>query len=395
VITVGNPLKLPRESECEILWAEPFRAKWAANSTAEIIRPNPRFIEVQSTSSPDDEAALQELAISLTTNRNVYAPMDFCIRLQGATLVGERAIIPNSSGKVITDSLHWNHTARIFEAEVRRRFEFVHLDFRDGRFTPTLGSDDIVYHDEELILLSAMEQGNYGAFLLRTISKLATLKYLGIQGPRFFVANDSEWQIKVLDAFGVSRNAIVGYDKTKIHQFKSLIVPDLPTSEFFPSDIVSDFYDKFIDEIVGTQSSFQGKAARIYVSRLRQARQRPHYRALQNEIELIEKLEQLGFYIFEPEMHPFEEQVRTFAAAEVVVGSSGAGMFNTIFCNQRARILSLESMPTWAALHANMYAGRKHEYAMMLGGSDATDQSEQKRWTADVEAVISRTKQLL
>ena len=130
----------------------------------------------------------------------------------------------------------------------------------------------------------------------------------------------------------------------------------------------------------------------IYVSRLNQSRKNPAHRRLVNEEKLIAALADRGFEIFTPEEHPFEEQVKTFAAAKVVVGPGGAGMFNSIFCKPGALVVSLEPMMNWLALHSNMFASSDVHYALVVGGADKTDASVQKRWSTDVDCVLSFLK---
>jgi Glycosyltransferase 61 len=65
---------------------------------------------------------------------------------------------------------------------------------------------------------------------------------------------------------------------------------------------------------------------RLYVSRADASRRR-----LLNESEVLEVLAPSGFECVVPGQMPFEEQVRTFAEADVVVGICGAGLANMVF----------------------------------------------------------------
>jgi capsular polysaccharide biosynthesis protein len=100
----------------------------------------------------------------------------------------------------------------------------------------------------------------------------------------------------------------------------------------------------------------------LYVSRLAAGRDRRGYRWWVNEEAVVEALASLVFTIFEPEMHPIEEQIATFRSATLIVGPSGTGMFNTVFAWQGTRILSLEPQQDWIWQHANMFAGRGHYF---------------------------------
>jgi len=65
---------------------------------------------------------------------------------------------------------------------------------------------------------------------------------------------------------------------------------------------------------------------RVYVSRADADRRR-----VRNEDELISSLQQLGFVNYTLSDLPFEDQVRLFAGADVVVGTHGAGLTNIIY----------------------------------------------------------------
>ncbi len=64
-------------------------------------------------------------------------------------------------------------------------------------------------------------------------------------------------------------------------------------------------------------------------------------RCLANSEVLEQALLALGFEIVEPEKLSFDEQVQTFAAADVIVGATGAALANIIFANKCSRIYVL------------------------------------------------------
>ena len=78
-------------------------------------------------------------------------------------------------------------------------------------------------------------------------------------------------------------------------------------------------------------------------------------RSLINEAEVETALAARGFAIHRPEDHSLAENARVFAGADVVVGPSGAGMFNAIFCRPRTTIIEIEQSASWRSTHANLY----------------------------------------
>ena len=57
-------------------------------------------------------------------------------------------------------------------------------------------------------------------------------------------------------------------------------------------------------------------------------------RPLHNEAEVAARLSRLGFVGVEPGTMSLEEQIRTFHAADHVVGVGGAAMTNIVFCRE-------------------------------------------------------------
>lgn len=72
---------------------------------------------------------------------------------------------------------------------------------------------------------------------------------------------------------------------------------------------------------------------RIYVKR------NSSIRHMVNSAEVEAMLVGMGFVVVEPEKLKFEEQVRIFHDAEVVVGATGAAMANLLFCRAPCRIV--------------------------------------------------------
>jgi capsular polysaccharide biosynthesis protein len=74
-------------------------------------------------------------------------------------------------------------------------------------------------------------------------------------------------------------------------------------------------------------------------------------RIVTNEHEIEQALVARGFTAVEPERLSFEEQVKLFSNAEIVVGATGAAFANLIFCPPSAKIIIMISnyrhMPYW------------------------------------------------
>jgi capsular polysaccharide biosynthesis protein len=97
---------------------------------------------------------------------------------------------------------------------------------------------------------------------------------------------------------------------------------------------------------------------RIYISR-----QKAKGRRVRNEAAVVEMLQGWGFEWVTLEEMPFEEQVKLFHSAEIVVGPHGAGFSNLLFSGQ---IKVIDLLPSWSpATHFFFLAqslGQKYSY---------------------------------
>jgi hypothetical protein len=110
-----------------------------------------------------------------------------------------------------------------------------------------------------------------------------------------------------------------------------------------------------------------------------------------NEEALVARLRDLGFLIIEPEALSAREQIEVFSRAEMVVGPSGAGMFNTVFCAPGTRVIDIESEPHWIHAHSCLFASCGLRYGIFEGKADAADMRPvHRRWQVNIEALCAR-----
>lgn len=88
-----------------------------------------------------------------------------------------------------------------------------------------------------------------------------------------------------------------------------------------------DFFDKNKDK----------KKKKIYLSRSRLCGERN----MINEIDLEVKLRGAGFEIIYPEVLSFSEQVKIYSEAGVVVGAEGTALLNSIFMDNKVKVISI------------------------------------------------------
>ncbi len=101
---------------------------------------------------------------------------------------------------------------------------------------------------------------------------------------------------------------------------------------------------------------------RIWVSR-----SDAKHRRLKNEEELHPILEKHGFEIFVPGAHGFEEQVRTFAEAQIVAGPHGAAFTHLIFVPDSTPLLEIFASDDLRNMYFLMAKSQGHPYQKLVG----------------------------
>ena len=315
---------------------------------------------------------------------------DFCLEIPEAVLYGERAVVTRDN-LLVTD-LRCSPPGRLNFHPEARRFEVMLPTLElDGYLTSErVDKPDVEFHGTAC-LLSSWEHWNYGAVLLRELPKILDLRRLGLTNLPV-ISPASPWHRQLLNLFGIQN--IIDHDRSKSYMFNKLIVPSQKSNNFnFDSDVVNFFQDA-ADGVAGDTPC--DNSAMIYVSRVSQGKKNKNYRRCVNEEALVDELLKLGFRIVEPESYSVKEQIAIFRSARFVVGPSGAGMFNTVFCRPGTEVMSIEPLPNWFWQHRNMFSSMNHSYGFITGGVVADDPSPtQKSWVADIPTILKSAKKVM
>lgn len=313
---------------------------------------------------------------------------EYCLEVPEAVLFGERAVVSRGNS-LLTDFRYLGPWQVNFSA-VARNFEKMSPTEEVDHGISSDRVDNPVYEiNETAALLSSWEHMNYGAVLLRQIPKVLMLRELALDEIPV-ISPASSWHRQLLEIFGITK--IIEHDRQQSYFCKNLILPSQKTRSFFFGEDVKKLFMNTAERIskeVGTR-----KGELVYVSRISQGKKNPKYRRCINEEELVDALKPLGFSIVEPEAYSIKEQISIFQGVRMVVGPSGAGMFNTVFCPPGTKIVSVEPLPNWFYQHCNMFASMGHDFGFITGGAIENDEHPiQKSWIADVPVILKRIKE--
>lgn len=241
------------------------------------------------------------------------------------------------------------------------------------------------------LVLCSHEPSNYGSLLFRVIPKLVTARELGLSDlPALVWATPPLFQ-RVLAVAGLRPERIIRHDFDSITRLDRAIAPSLRNPNAFLDRESAAFMQSLSDRF-----ETRPRGRRLYVSRITHSRVSGVSRVMMNEEALAKRLADLEFEIIEPEQLSFEDQIAAFAAADIVVGPAGSGMFNTVFCRPGTKVIDIESETHWIYGHAGLFASCQLRYGLFVGRVDAGDKRPaHRRWAVDIDPLMDRLSSFL
>jgi hypothetical protein len=184
-------------------------------------------------------------------------------------------------------------------------------------------------------VLAARGDSNYYHFLVDVLPRIGVLE----QSPDaptpdlWYVPLTLPFHGELLDRVGVPSGERLDAAEHPHVRADELVVPGLPaTTEKNPPWVVEWLRARLLPE-----APVAAVRTRIYVTRGASA----NNRAVRNETEVRALLESFGFVGVDPGALSVEEQIRTFAGAELIVAAHGAALANLVFCSPDTRVIEL------------------------------------------------------
>ena len=228
----------------------------------------------------------------------------------------------------------------------------------------------------------AMEGGNYGHWMIDGLARLALVeRFHDLAGFDRVVVPPVRFDFHrdMLALFGFGPERTYELDALECARFERLVCTSAPRgtgSSVCPGWIIDAYRSRVAAAFelpltpargttsgAGRRTGAAPRAAagtngrRLYVSR----RDAPSRRYV-NEAEISAALERRGFETVELSEHDFENKVRLFSEAACVVGPTGAGMMNSLFCDPGATVVELAPSVMTHYISASIcsYIGCRH-----------------------------------
>jgi len=189
--------------------------------------------------------------------------------------------------------------------------------------------------------------GNYGHWILDTIPKLIiTKKFKDLNSfDAILMPNiKKKFQTDSLEYFNISKNKILdGSEITRLYADK-ITIPSHPYWELNKHQFetvakVDQDILKSIRKIFLQNSSLNKKKnENIFIDRSDSIF---NHNKLVNNLEIIDYLKKKEFLIIKLSELSFNEQIKIFNEAKIIIGSHGAGLTNLIFCEPSTKVIEI------------------------------------------------------
>lgn len=191
----------------------------------------------------------------------------------------------------------------------------------------------------------------YGHFLLEVVAKLALLKISGLEYDWLYVCYDKPYMKEILTLAGVDVSKIIDASQPENYYIQAdELIATSPLNRRIPMEGEKNFSPRqdfavycpawainYLRELfwpmIDKKLQF---SERVFISR-----KHAGLRKMVNENEVFDVFAKKGFKRYELEKMSFLQQVALFKQAEYVVGATGSGLSNILFCQPGTQVIEI------------------------------------------------------
>ncbi|MCJ2142966.1 glycosyltransferase family 61 protein [Methylobacterium sp. E-066] len=200
------------------------------------------------------------------------------------------------------------------------------------------------------LMLFGLQSRNYGHWLLEFIGRMLCFNDRACpDGFPICIDDDMpETHRQIIELIDERARPIIPLSAVPTH-FRELGLSPAPTllpfdmrpghpvyDSIWPADVFADLRSRVLGRLAERGVDLRRTGRRIVLSRRGFAQ-----RQLLNEAEIVGTLAQHGFEVVHPETLTFAEQIATYHAADIIVGSASSALTNCIFCHPGAKVVAL------------------------------------------------------
>ena len=187
----------------------------------------------------------------------------------------------------------------------------------------------------------------YYHFMLEILGRLALLEMVNVSYDFLYVPWYAPFMKDALKLWGIDDKKIIEATENTTIQAQQLIIPSLVAqvftetharlSHYIPENIALYVRNKLLSAIPDLKD--QSYPKRIFISRKDNIANK--CRNVLNEDEVFALYEAIGFKRYVLNGMPLTEQIKLFYNADTIVGFTGSGLTNTLFCNPNTKIFEI------------------------------------------------------
>ena len=248
-------------------------------------------------------------------------------------------------------------------------------------------SPELIDESCGLLFFHSASGDNHSHWLLQTLPQLRLYEQAGVRPDRLIVQpNIRPYQRETLRLLGWNDRDLILRAPERPIIFRELY------AGYVDGGLVPD--RTLYDRLRQACPKRPGSPEKLYISR-GDAR---HVRRFLNEDRLIERMTELGFTIVTAGHLSLEEEISLFQGARVICGPLGAGLYNAVFSDNGATIVTVSDpnyVMTWLAQTAAL---RGHRHAAVFGlAFDSVEplfEGTHNNWICDVDQVERVLRQI-
>ncbi len=261
--------------------------------------------------------------------------------------------------------------------------------FADGGMNVSWPKDamrEAIDIDEPVYLLTPIEPDNWGRWIRLVLPRLEYVKRLD-PARKILLKCPSKWQKEFLAFCNIDPANVIDHDPTRIYHIRNLKM-----FRHNSVDLTVSFND--FERYGNIAERFRNRPdlpKNIYLGRKNLSSINPRYRVLENEEKFMAELKKLNFVCFEPELYTIEAKIAWFANAKNFVGLGGSSIYNSVFCRDDARYITVESQPTFLPTHTGLLASLALWHGVVFGRPVDLAQcgaNAHANWTIDVDRAM-------
>lgn len=220
--------------------------------------------------------------------------------------------------------------------------------------------------DNAVHLISQWSNTNYWHWFSSSLTRLYATENFP-DDTKYIINGHSRFVDGSLNVIGVNLKNCIDMSRISCVFCKNLYLPSM-MNDFNKEGFI------FIRNKIKSLITPKNNSKRIYISRVGK-------RVVNNEKEVSKFLFNMGFQMVRCENLSFEDQVKTFYDAEIVVAPHGAGLTNAMFAADNAKILELRNPQYFGRCYYYLSRHLGYDYWTLLGNGKVPESSKEMQGT--------------